>query len=146
MVVGLFAASDRLDHTMTHMRKCSEGDRERQTGSIVFLPGFFASLWVGSHDLCYKISHCLRRSALLLPDGVSVGTKGKSGVVVANILLTVFTSTPFWSGRVVRVCLRLWNLTGSRPASVRIFSWSFSPDGTFPWLPARGTCTGYRDV
>ena len=36
------------------------------------------------HDLCHKISYCLRRSVLLLPGGVGVGAEGEAGVVVSQ--------------------------------------------------------------
>ena len=36
------------------------------------------------HDLCHKISYCLRRSVLLLPGGVGVSAEGEAGVVVSQ--------------------------------------------------------------
>ena len=66
---------------MTHTPKCPERDRERQTGSCAFLPGFFITFSV-LHDLCHKISHGLRCPILLLPGGVGVGTQGEACVVV----------------------------------------------------------------
>ena len=73
-----------LTHTVTHTPKCPERDRERQTGSSAFLPGFFVLAAVELHDLGHKISHCLRRSILLLPGGVGVSAEGETCVVVAQ--------------------------------------------------------------
>ena len=73
-----------LTHTVTYTAKCSERDIECQTGSSAFLPGIFALFAVGLHDLCHKISHCLRCSVLLLSDGVGVGAEGEACVVVSQ--------------------------------------------------------------
>ena len=72
-----------LTHTVTHTAKCPERDRERQTGSFAFLPGFFAGFFA-LHNLCHKISHGFRSPVLLLPGSVGVGAEGEAGVVVAQ--------------------------------------------------------------
>ena len=72
-----------LTHTVTHTPKCSERDRECQTGSFAFLSGFFVSFPV-LHDLRHKIPHRLRRPVLLLPGGVGVGAEGEARVVVSQ--------------------------------------------------------------
>ena len=73
-----------MTHTVTHTAKCPERDRERQTGSSAFLPGFFTFSLAGLHDLCHKIPHRLRRSVLLLPGSMGVGAEGEARVVVAQ--------------------------------------------------------------
>ena len=69
---------------MTHTPKCSERDRECQTGSFAFLSGFFVAFSVlhNLHDLRHEISYCLCRSILLLPGGVGIGAEGEARVVV----------------------------------------------------------------
>ncbi len=72
-----------LTHTVTHTPKCPERDRERQTGSSAFLPGFFAA-FSALHDLRHKISYCLCRPILLLPSGVGIGAEGEACIVVSQ--------------------------------------------------------------
>jgi len=69
-----------LTYTVTHTVKCPERDRECQTGSSAFLPGFFAEFFA-LHDPCHKISHRLRCS-VLLSGGVGVGAEGEAGIIV----------------------------------------------------------------
>lgn len=77
----VWVATLGLTHTVTHTAKCPEKDREWQTGSFTFRPGFFAA-FSALHNLCHKISHRLRSPVLLLPGGVGVGAEGKAGIIV----------------------------------------------------------------
>ena len=72
-----------LTHTVTHTAKCPERDRECQTGSSAFLPGFFAA-FSSLHDPRHEVSHRLRRPILLLPGGVGVGAEGEARIVVSQ--------------------------------------------------------------
>lgn len=71
-------------HTVTHTPKFPERNRERQTGSSAFLPGFFAAFSV-LHDLCHKIPYCLCGSILLLLGGVGGGAEGEACIIVSQL-------------------------------------------------------------
>ena len=99
-----------LTRTVTHTPKCSERDRECQTGSFAFLSGFFVAFSVlhNLHDLRHEISYCLCRSILLLPGGVGVGAEGEARVVVPQHTADRFHIYAVLGGQGCE-CVPLWH-------------------------------------
>ena len=60
------------------------GKGQRVPDRKIRFPAWRFRRFFGLHDLCHKISHCLRRPVLLLPGGVGVGTESETRVVMAQ--------------------------------------------------------------
>ena len=71
-----------LTHTLTHMPKCTEREKEYRRGSFCFLSD--ALCFFCLHDLRHETAHFLRGLLLHLPRGVGVGSQGESRVVVTE--------------------------------------------------------------
>ena len=58
--------------------------KERQAGSLAFLPGIIGTAGQPLHDLRHEAAHGFRRLILHLPCGVGISTEGEARIVVAQ--------------------------------------------------------------